>query len=58
MILVPAISPAGNWPEPDLIGAKMTKIAKNGIETGLKRVETGIFHFKLVENLNGHVLEV
>ena len=38
MILVPAISPAGNWPEPDLIGAKMAKNrpkwAGNGPETG------------------------
>ena len=54
----PAIFPAGNWPELDLIGVKMSENRPKWAGTGLKRVETGRFHFKLVENMNGHVLEV
>ena len=55
-----------NWPRPFwgpgpglFLGKKRLKTTKNGqngLETGVKRVETGIFHFKLVENMNGHVL--
>ena len=37
---------------------KTAKNGQNGLETGLKRVETGMFHFKLVDNMNGHVLEL
>ena len=56
-----------NWPRPlgagrgrDLfLGKKRLKTSKNGQngqDTGLKRVERGMFHFKLVDNMNGHVL--
>ena len=52
------------WAEP-ILGAKKGLFGANWsnghslvMETGLKRVETGMFHFKLVGNMNGHVFEV